>query len=137
MTVEENIQSAEEYLKAYNERDLDRMVTFWADKDAGLARREFQENFWLTAFPDTHMETISVTAQDDRVVGEAIVRATHTGTLKMWVKEPVPATNRRIEFHVCEIILWENGKLKGIRSYVDVADIISQLGVSDSFDWDQ
>jgi len=137
MTVEENIQSAKEYLKAYNEHDLDRLVTFWADKDMGLARRKFQKNFWLTAFPDTHMEIISITAQDDRVVVEAIVRATHAGPLKMWVKEPVPATNRKIEFHVCEIGLWENGKLKGGRNYVNVADIISQLGVSDSFDWDQ
>ena len=135
MTVEENIQSAKELLKAYNEHDLDRLVMFWADKNAGLARRNFQKNFWLTAFPDTHMEVTSVTAQDDRVVAESIVRATHTGPLKMWVKEPVPATNRKIEFHICEISLWENGQVKGIRSYVDVADIISQLGVSDSFDW--
>ena len=137
MTIEENIQSAKEYLKAYNEHDLDRLVTFWADKGMGMARREFQKNFWLAAFPDTHMELISITAQDDRVVVDAIVRATHAGPLKMWVKEPVPATNRKIEFHVCEIGFWENGKVKGGRNYIDVADIISQLGVSDSFDWEK
>lgn len=137
MTIEENIQSAKEMIEIYNEHDLDRLATSWADKDMGNARREFQKNFWLTAFPDTHMEIINITAQDDRVVVESIVRATHAGPLKMWVKEPVPATNRKIEFHVCEIGLWENGKVKEIRSYVDVADIISQLGASDSFDWEK
>jgi len=49
---------------------------------------------WLPAFPDTHMEVTSMLAQDNCVVTEAMVRATHTGTLKMWVTEPVPATKK-------------------------------------------
>ena len=135
MTVEENVRLAKEYIKTYNEHDVDRFVTFWMNEDEGLARQEYQKNFWLVAFPDTHMEIISITAQDNRVVVEATVRATHTGPLRMWVTEPVSATNKKIEFAYCSIGYWENGKLRELRQYVDTASIVSQLGVSDHFDW--
>lgn len=137
MSVEENMRLVREVIEAYNEHDLDLLVAFWADEGMGLARKEFQRDFWLAAFPDTNMEIISMTAQDDCVVAEAIVRATHAGPLRMWVKEPIPATNRRIEFQVCEVAHWENGKLTGLKAYFDVSSIIGQLGLSESFDWNQ
>ncbi len=137
MSIEENLRLSEENLKAYNEHDLDRLVETWADEELGLARKEFQKNFWLAAFPDTHMEVISWTAQDDRVVLEAIVSATHLGSLKLWVTEPIPATNRKIEFPVCEVFHWENGKLKDLQAYLDRGRIIKQLGIEAKVDWDQ
>ncbi len=135
MSVEENLREAEKLLNAYNEHKLDLLVKFWVDKKKGLARLEFQKNFWLTAFPDTHMEVIRRTAQDDIVVVEAIVSATHMGPLKFWVSEPIPATNKKIEFHVCEVSQWENGKLKDIKAYLDRGQILKQLGIIDKVDW--
>ena len=137
MSVEENLRLSEENLNAYNEHDLDRLVKSWADEEVGLARKEFQKNFWLFAFPDTYMEVISWTGQDDRVVLEAILSATHLGSLKLWVIEPIPATNRKIEFPVCEVFHWENGKLKDLQAYLDRGRIIKQLGIEAKVDWDQ
>lgn len=137
MSVEKNLRLADEILNAYNEHDLDRIVKFWADEEEGFARREFQKNFWLTAFPDTHMEVIRRTAQDDRVVLEAIVSATHLGPLRFWVTEPIPATNKKIEFQICEVALWKKGKLKDIKAYFDRGIILKQLGVEDKVDWEQ
>lgn len=137
MSVEENLRLSEEVIKNYNEHNMDLLVKYWADEEVGLARREFQINFWLVAFPDTHMEVIRRTAQDDRVVLEAIVRATHSGPLKFWVTEPVPATYKKIEFHICEISQWSKGKLKEIRAYLDRGQILRQLGVEDRVDWEQ
>ncbi len=77
-----------------------------------------------------------MTAQGDRVVIEAIVRATHAGPLKMWVLDPVPATSRRIEFSYCSVGQWEGGKIKALRTYVDRSAILGQLGVSpDNVQW--
>jgi predicted ester cyclase len=93
--------------------------------------------FWLAAFPDTHMEVVSWTAQGDRVVLEAIVRATHLGLLNLWVAEPLPATNKKIEFPICEVFQWKDGKLKGIQAYMDFAQIWKQLGIEAEVDWEQ
>jgi len=136
MSAEENLQLSKNLLDAYNEHDLDRMVKFWADEEEGLARRGFQKNFWLTAFPDTHMEVISWTAQDDRVVLEAIVRATHLGPLKLWVTDILPATGKKIEFPICEVEQWKDGKLKNIQAYLDRGRILKQLGILDKVDWE-
>ena len=129
MSIEENLRLAKETVKAYNDHDLDRGVTFWADKEKGLVQREFQKNLWLPAFPDTHMEVINMTAQDGYVTTEAIVRATHSGPLKMWVKDPVPATKKKIEFPYCSVGHWENGKLQELRIYVNEWLILKQLGI--------
>ena len=44
MSIEENLRLAKESVKAYNDHDLDRGVTFWADEEQGLAQREFQKH---------------------------------------------------------------------------------------------
>ena len=137
MSIEENLKLSKDNLRAYNEHDLDQLFESWEDQEVGLARKEFQRDFWLTAFPDTHMEATVWTAQDDRVVLEAIVRATHLGTLNFWVTEPLPATNRKIEFPICEIFHWKNGKLKKIQAYLDRGRIFKQLGFEDRVDWEQ
>ncbi len=136
MSFEEILHLAGDYIRAYNAHDRDRTVTFWADAQKGLAGKKYQEQYWLAAFPDTHVEVTSMTAQGDRVVIEAIVRATHAGPLKMWVLDPVPATSRRIEFSYCSVGQWEGGKIKALRTYVDRSAILGQLGVSpDNVQW--
>ena len=137
MSVEENLRLSKENLRAYNEHNLEKLAESWEDKEIGLARKEFQRDFWLAAFPDTHMEVITWTAQDDRVVLEAKVTATHLGTLKLWVTEPQPPTNRKIEFPICEILLWNNGKLRDIKAFWDRGRVIKQLGIEAKVDWEQ
>lgn len=134
MSEEENLRLAKEAVKAYNDHDLDRGVTFWADQSQGLARREYQKNLWLPAFPDTQMEITNMTIQGSFVTTEAIVHATHTGPLTMWVKEPVPPTNKKIEFPYCSVGRWENGKLQELHIYVNELLILKQLGITDNID---
>ena len=135
MVSEVNLRLAEESVQAYNDHDLDRGVTFWADPENGLVRQEYQKNMWLPAFPDTHMQVTHMFAQGAYVVTEAVVRATHTGTLKMWVTKPVPATGKRIEFPYCSIGRWENGKLQELHVYVNECLILKQLGITENIDW--
>lgn len=82
------------------------------------------------------MEVIRRIAQDDIVVVDAIVSATLMGPLKFWVTESIPATNKKIEFHICEVSRWKNGKLKDIKAYVDRGQILKQLGIEDRVDWE-
>ncbi len=137
MSVEQNLRLSEEVIDAYNTQDFDRAIKLWADENKGLARIEWQISYWLVAFPDTHMEAISWTAQGERVVLEAILRATHLGPLKFWVTEPIPATNKKIEFRVCEVFHWKDGKLKDIEAYLDRGRILKQLGIEAKVDWEQ
>jgi predicted ester cyclase len=136
MSADENLELAKDVIHAYNEHDLDRLLTFWADKEVGQARLEYQKNFWLAAFPDTHMEVISWTAQDDRVILEAIVRMSHLGPLKFWVTDNLPATGKTIEFPICEVTHWKDGKLINIQAYFDRGRILKQLGIVDKVDWE-
>ena len=135
MSPAENLRLSDQYLKTYNRHDLMGIVDYWADVQEGNARAEYQKNFWLAAFPDTHVELIRRTAQGNMVVTESIVRATHLGPLKFWVLEPLPATGRKIEFHYCGAVEWENGKIKEMRTYVNAATILGQLGVGEYVDW--
>jgi predicted ester cyclase len=137
MSIEENLRLSREAIDAYNAYDFDRTMKLWADEEMGLARKEWQLSYWLAAFPDTHMEAVSWTAQDERVVLEAILRATHLGPLKFWVTESIPATNKKIEFLVCEVFQWKNGKLKDIQAYLDRGHILKQLDLEAKVDWEQ
>ena len=76
-----------------------------------------------------------MTAQDDRVVIEGIVRMTHKGELKMWVTDPVPATNKKVEFHLCVSQKWENGKIAAYQNYFSPMSILGQLGITDNIAW--
>jgi predicted ester cyclase len=137
MSVDKNLQLSLELLDAYNDHNLDLLPKFWSNEKEGLARREFQKNFWLKAFPDTYMEVVRWIAQNDQVVLEAIVSATHLGPLEFWVTEPIQATNKKIRFPICEIFTWKNGKLTDIQAYFDRGHILKQLGLEDKIDWEQ
>jgi predicted ester cyclase len=138
MSVDDNVRTAKKILNAYNQHDLDHYAEFWADQEEAAARKAFQKDIWLAAFPDTHMEVTSMTAQGNLVVTESIVRATHTGPLETWVSQSVPATNKKIEFPLCNVGEYENGKLKKLRSYgFSPANVLRQLGVIDLADWEQ
>jgi predicted ester cyclase len=137
MSVEENLLLSKYVIDAYNAQDFDRVIGLWADRENGLARKEWQLRYWLTAFPDTHMEAVSWTAQGERVVLEAILHATHLGPLDFWVIESIPATGMKIEFRVLEFFQWDNGKLKDVRAYLDRGQILKQIGCESAVDWEQ
>lgn len=69
------------------------------------------------------------------VITEVVVRATHTGMLKIWVTKPVPATGKKIEFPYCSVGCWENGKLQELNVYVNEFLIRKQLGITENMDW--
>jgi predicted ester cyclase len=104
-------------------------------KKVGSDYRAFEINQWIPTIPDTVMEVTSMTAQDDRVVIEGIVRMTHTGDLTIWVKDPVPATNKKVEFGLCGIATWKNGKITEYRTYMSPMAILGQLGITDNIAW--
>ena len=82
MSIEENTRIAAEFVKVCNEQDWDRFAKFFENEKFGTDYATFEKSQWIPAFPDTNMEIVSLTAQDDRVVIQSIVRMTHTGELK-------------------------------------------------------
>ena len=76
-----------------------------------------------------------MTAQDDRVVIEAIDTGTHLGELDWWVKEPVPPTNKKIKFSSCTVLFCENGKMIKYHVYLSPLIILGQLGIRENIDW--
>ena len=66
MSVEENLRLATEFVKAFNERELDKAAALFADPEVGKQWQDRMTNGWFRIFPDSVWETVQMTAQDDR-----------------------------------------------------------------------
>jgi steroid delta-isomerase-like uncharacterized protein len=127
---------AREYNDAWNARDVDRILSFWADDGVmddvpfgkgvvgiDAVRKGVQE--WLTAFPDMHSEqegrSISV---DDAVAYEWRLTGTNEGPY-----DGRPATGKRIEYRGLAV-LEVNDERKIVRhtDYRDTFTILTQMG---------
>ena len=86
---------------------------------------------FLTGFkrgvPDIRIDLTNQVAGGDQVVNEFIVRGTHTGPLATPAGD-LPPTGRSIEYPVCEVWSFRDGKMCSIRNYFDAATLMRQLG---------
>ncbi|HEX5438993.1 MAG TPA: ester cyclase [Gemmatimonadaceae bacterium] len=140
MSAQDNARLARTVYEAYNDRRFDDAAAVVTD-DFELRNMGTGETFtgqdgvkrymqaWATAFPDSAVEIRSVTADDQRAVVEFIGRGTHTGPLTSPMGT-IPATNRRVEIHFCEVDTIRGGRIASSNSYFDVATMLRQLGVT-------
>jgi steroid delta-isomerase-like uncharacterized protein len=77
------------------------------------------------AFPDQEIEILALHSADEAVLMEAIVRATHIGSLR-----GLPPTGRRFEQRFLAIFVFEGDALICERVYYDTATVLQQLGIT-------
>src|SRR5579864_8482328 len=116
MSEKENTQFAEQAIAAINERNLDRYVQMLDDSftmesemlpspvKGREAVRQFFESYFK-AVPDLRLEIEQSIASGDDVVVRSHLTGTHKGPLM-----GIPATNKRIDTHGCNVVQVRNGK---------------------------
>ena len=79
----------------------------------------------FTAFSDLTFEFASTTlAGDGRVIGEWIMRGTHTGPLA-----GAPPTGRTVALPGVDLITVEGDKIRAVQGYFDQKTFLEQLGL--------
>ncbi|MBO0679977.1 ester cyclase [Mycolicibacterium sp. S2-37] len=78
----------------------------------------------MHGFPDLHAETLRLRHLDDAVLVEGTIGGTHQGE---WAG--IPPTGNRFEVQVLGIFEFEDGDLVCERAYLDMAAVLTQLGV--------
>ena len=126
---------ARDYLESFNRRDFDHVRELLhstysytgADGDrqdggpeVGIAVMQM----WANAFPDANVQAERVHVSGDTAVVEFMARGTHQGELM-----GVAATGRKVEMPVCTILDIKDGKIGAEREYMDLANMMQQLGV--------
>jgi len=88
--------------------------------EAGLAVGKM----FATAFPDGRINIKTLRSDGDFVTVELVGTGTHKGDLM-----GVAPTNKRVSIPVCHVIELRDGKIYREREYMDMAHMMTQLGV--------
>jgi steroid delta-isomerase-like uncharacterized protein len=140
MSVEENLRLLRDSSEAWEASDWDRHSEHFAESIVyhgpqspepleGLAAlREMTEEFWA-AFPDLRYNSDSF-GQGDWVCQEWTITGTHTGPFEGVGGETIPATNKPLRMQGCTLYKFEGGEVTEIRSYSDLLEMMTQLGLA-------
>lgn len=82
---------------------------------------------YTSAFPDLSFEVLHEFSTADRSCLEAVVRGTHQAEL-----DGIPATGKRVEVRLCNVIEVRDGKIWREADYYDTMSMMQQLGVGPS-----
>jgi carboxymethylenebutenolidase len=92
---------------------------------------DFCANHFLSQIPpDMEMVPVSRTIGESRVVGELIMRFTHSIGMD-WLLPGIPRTGRRVELPFVVIVQFEGDKLAHEHLYWDQASVLVQVGLLD------
>ena len=118
---------------AFNARDLDQCLTFYAQEHQIMSRptppgrehiRAFLEGT-LAAWPDLRLDIVHVVAEGEWVMGRCVAAATHTTTVM-----GVPPTGRSIETTFWDLHRFdEAGLIVQTWNLMDGVTVMQQLGV--------
>ena len=136
---QDNSLVAKSIYDLFNSRDFTKIKSLiseqadWSDIAAG-AKYQGQQCFqhyaqnWLTALPDGKVAIQNVINAGDFVVIELLGSGTHTGSFKSPSGE-IPATGKKVQMNVCDVLQFRDGQLIGAHTYYDVATLLRQIGV--------
>lgn len=123
---------------AFNAHDFERMreliaedVIFTAPGDVTLEGRDAMMEYtmgWLNAFPDGRVEVERTIISGDWVVEQYTFQGTHGETFSGPAGD-IPATGRKLEGRVVDVIRIEDGKVAEVNLYFDQLDILTELGL--------
>jgi len=132
-------EMARRTLQAYNDRDLDAMLTS-VSPDVRITlpggqlisgreeMRAHEQQEW-ESFPDAHVEVRQVIDEGSMAVAEYIWAATNTGPLTLPDGSTLPATGKRIEVPCVTVVEVKDGLVAAERSYWDMMEAFQQLGL--------
>jgi steroid delta-isomerase-like uncharacterized protein len=135
------IDTAKASVEAYNEKNWDEVTKVLAPnvvyKETGSNRSLHGISDvltawkgWGVAFPDSKATFDAVhVSGDDTVILELTWRGTHTGPMGSPAGD-IPATGKSIETRACQVIQIADGKVQSIHQYLDLATMMTQLGLS-------
>jgi steroid delta-isomerase-like uncharacterized protein len=134
MTEKDNIQLAQKTIAAINAHDIEGYLKYLDDSYTGESEtlgsvhgREGARQMLTTmfqAFPDVHLEVEQIIASGDHLISRVVASGTHKGNFA-----GVPATNKKVSFHSCNVVEVRNGKVIRSRLYSDNLSLFRQLGV--------
>jgi predicted ester cyclase len=84
---------------------------------------------WATAFPDSKATFDASHVSGNTVILEVTWRGTHTGPLESPTGD-IPATGKTIEMRACQVVDAAGGRARSIRQYLDMATMMTQLGLT-------
>ena len=134
-----NAEIARSLYLGWNERDFDRMVEM-VTPDSEIHVAGTGEVFtgpegarrynvaWAEGFPDGEITIDNLVDAGDCIVVEFTGRGTHTGTLTTSMGS-IPATGRQLTLALCDVVEFEDGKVKRQRTYFDTGSMMAQLGL--------
>jgi len=135
MSEQENIEISKKQIAALNARKIDEFLSridesYVGESESPLSpirgrdgvRKSLEMLF--AAFPDIRIEVEQILASGDFVVARLGVTGTHRGNYL-----GIAATNKRVNYHACNVVELRNGKAIRSRLYADNATLFQQLGV--------
>jgi steroid delta-isomerase-like uncharacterized protein len=131
-------QVLEQAVDAFNAKDEERFVSL-ASSDIELpssgginlrGRDGFRQWFqlWTVAFPDRQVRYHNVVGDADQVIGEGTFTGKHTGVMRLPTGD-VPPTGKSVTIDYVAVQRVSNGKITYLRHYIDVMDLMTQLGL--------
>jgi steroid delta-isomerase-like uncharacterized protein len=140
VSIEDNTRIVQNIHPLWNDREFDRILSEmiaedveWTNVPTGQTFRghegfrEFMQG-WADAFPDAKTEDTAAYAGEEFGVTEFVGRGTHEGPLKSPAGE-IPPTGRSVEFNLCEVYEFRDGKIVKGRNHFDSLGLMTQLGV--------
>ena len=127
--------AATEYFAALKSHDLDMAETFWHDEvvddfvaigkfyGKDMVRGFFTELFG--ALPDFDLEILHVVSDEEHAVVQWRATGTFTGT----PFQGIHASGRSVELEGCDVMRFEDGKLRHNTIYYDGLDFARQIGM--------
>ncbi len=125
-------QLLEQWVITFNRGDVEGSQKLYApnatQEEIGTGRTLKKEEMpavfqgWRSAFPDAAGKVTRVIASRNVAAGEIVWTGTHKGELM-----GKPATNQKVTVHAVAILTAENGLIKHLRHYVDIAGMMKQL----------
>jgi len=134
-----NAEIARDQYLSWNERDFDRALEMMHPDGelvvAGTGEvfkghedlRRYNTN-WAEGFPDGEITIDNLIDAGDRIVVEYTGRGTHTGTLPTSMG-PIPPTGKQLTLTLCDVLEFQDGKVKKQRTYFDTGSMMAQLGL--------
>jgi len=126
----------------WNDRDFDAMAEYMAPDGKILivgtgetfegpdGGRKFGE-MWVSGFPDGRVTVDKVTTEGDTAVVEYTGTGTHTETFVTSMGD-FPPTGRSVTLKLCDVIEFDDGKVKMQRTYFDTYSMMAQLGLAEA-----
>jgi len=133
------VETVQALTKAFNARDWDAFRSLIADEcvyeepATGLRTTRGDDllsavQTWAGAFGDVQGEVTNAFQDGNQVALEITWSGTHTGDVAL-PSGAIPATGRHVESKAVQIVEVVDGRVTANRHYLDIATLLSQLGL--------